>query len=153
MIELRPLSLAEANRLVSLWHSHHKPARGHKFSIGAFADAVPVGAVIVGRPAAPSLDNGITFEVTRLVTNGHKNAASRLLGAARKAAFAMGVKRLISYTRHDEHGTSYRAAGWVQTATTVGRGWNSGNKALRWLPGLYEPTTEVVDRVRWEATA
>ncbi len=150
VIELRPLSLADANRLVGLWHSHHRQVRGHKFSIGAFVDGQPVGAVVVGRPVAPSLDDGLTFEVTRLVTNGFRHAASRLLGAARRAAFAMGVRRLVSYTREDEDGVCYKAAGWVPTKQTRGRGWDSGNKALRWLPGLYEPTTEVVDRVRWE---
>lgn len=31
--------------------------------------------------------------------------------------------------------------------------WDGGNKADRWLPGLYVPTTEIVDRVRWEVSA
>lgn len=25
-----------------------------------------------------------------------------------------------------------------------------GNRKTRWLPGLYLPSTEIVDRVRWE---
>jgi len=62
----------------------------------------------------------------------------------------MGVRRMVSYTRADEHGTCYRAAGWKPVATVDGRGWTTGNKAARWLPGLYEPTTEIVDRMRWE---
>jgi hypothetical protein len=150
MIELRPLSLAQANRLVSQWHSHHRPVRGHKFSIGAFVDGAPVGAVIVGRPVAQALDDGVTFEVTRLVTNRTANAASRLLGAARRAAQAMGVRRMVSYTRVDETGHCYKATGWRPVASVKGRPWTGGNKSTRWLPGMYEPTTEIIDRVRWE---
>lgn len=120
-------------------------------SIGAFHDGTCVGACIVGRPVAPSLDNGTTWEVTRLCTDGHPNAASKLLGAAWRAARAQGVTRMVSYTRSDESGTSYIAAGWKTTGTVKGRGWDTGNKSQRWLPGLYAPTTEVVDRVRWEA--
>lgn len=152
-IELRPLSLEDANRLVRVWHRHHKRVRGHKFSIGAYEGDKELGAVIVGRPKAQALQNGTTFEVTRLVTNGHPNAASRLLGAAWRAARAMGVKRMVSYTREDELGTSYKAAGWTPVASVKGRGWDGGNKSDRWLPGLYEPTTEIVDRVRWEKNA
>lgn len=158
MIGVRPMSLAEANAVVVRWHSHHRPVRGHKFSLAAI---VPnewhgvdvVGAVIVGRPVAQAMDDGRTYEVTRLCTNGHPNAASRLLGAAWRAAKAMGVLRMVSYTRGDEDGTSYKAAGWRRVAEVKGRGWVTGNKADRWLPGLYEPTTEVVDRVRWEVAA
>lgn len=70
--------------------------------------------------------------------------------AAWRCAEAQGVHRLISYTRVDEPGTCYRAAGWVAVALVDGREWDTGNKADRWLPGLYQPTTETVDRVRWE---
>lgn len=153
MIELRPLSRDQANALVLLWHRHHKPVRVARFCIGAFASGEAVGAVIVGNPKAQALQDGVTFEVVRLVTNGYRNAASRLLGAAWAAARAMGVRRMISYTRVDERGTCYRAAGWKDVALVRGEGWDHGNKALRWLPGLYEPTTEIVDRVRWEVAA
>ena len=152
-IELRPITLREANALVARWHRHHRPVRGCAFSIGAFVEGEPAGAVIVGRPVAPALQDGVTFEVTRLVTNGEPHAASRLLGAAWRAARAMGVRRMVSYTRADEAGTCYRAAGWTAVAEVDGRAWTTGNKADRWLPGLYEPTTEIVDRVRWEVAA
>lgn len=151
-IVLRPLSLKEANTAVARWHRHHQPTRGHKFSVGAFIDGEMVGACIVGRPVAPSLDDGTTWEVTRLaiVEGAPKNVGSRLLGACWRAAKALGVVRLVSYTREDEHGGTYAASGWRATVTTPGRGWDSGNKAMRWLPGLYQPTTEIVDRKRWE---
>lgn len=149
MIDVRPVTLKEANRVIAAWHSHHCPVRGHKFSICAWTHEL-VGVIIVGRPVAQALDDGLTFEVTRLCTAGYPNAASRLLGAAWRASRAMGVRRLVSYTRADEAGTSYRAAGWREVAAVDGRPWTGGNKSERWLPGLYQATTEVVDRVRWE---
>lgn len=151
MIRAVPLTLAEANRIVSEWHSHHRPVVGHKFSTGAAVNDEVAGAVIVSRPVAPSLDDGFTFEVTRLCCRGSdKNVASFLLGTATRASEAMGIRWVISYTRVDEDGTCYRAAGWVPLHRTEGRPWTTGNKSQRWLPGLYEPTTEIIDRIRWE---
>lgn len=151
-IGLQPLTRDGANELVTRWHRHHKPVRSHRFAIGALVEGQPVGAAIVGNPRAPALQNGaiITFEVLRLVTDKTPHAASRLLGACWRSAAAMGVQRLVSYTRVDEFGTCYRAAGWLPVARVDAEDWNHGNKAGRWLPGLYEPTTERIDRIRWE---
>lgn len=158
MIRIVPLELAGAQRMVTEHHRHHQKPRGHLFSIGAEHFDGPsagelAGAVIVGRPVAQALQDGFTWEVTRLACRGgeiDKNVASKLLGAAATAAFARGIRLLVSYTRKDEDGTCYKAAGWVPVADVKGRGWDSGNKDQRWLPGLYEPTTEIVDRIRWE---
>ena len=152
---VRPSTRDEANAVVLKWHSHHKPVRAHRFALAAevFDESdCPelVGIVIVASPVARALNDGRTFEVVRLCTNGYKNAASFLLGAAWRTCKAMGVRRLVSYTREDEHGTCYRAAGWRVTKQVRGEKWNHGNKSQRWLPGVYEPATEVVNRVRWE---
>jgi len=155
VIALRPISLKDANAYVAEHHSHHKPVVGHKFSSSAVLFDEPemprVGVVIVSRPVAPPLDDGRTLEVTRLCCRGKdKNVASRLLGAATQTAEGMGYIRVVSYTRKDEDGTCYRAAGWIDVEETPGRAWTSGNKSTRWLPGFYEPSTEIVDRIRWE---
>lgn len=156
MIRLVPIELKVANATVAMWHSHHKPVVGHKFSIGATVNDVLRGIVIVSRPVSPPLDDGFTREVTRLCCIGvdadpdSKNVASKLLGAATSACEATGVRWVISYTRKDEDGACYKAAGWVALHETKGRPWTSGNKSTRWLPGFYEPSTEIVDRIRWE---
>lgn len=160
LIELRPITRDEANRKVAEWHRHHKPVRGLRFAIGAMVADELAGVVIVGRPVAQALDDGYTFEVTRLATpeGAAFNVASRLLGAAWRAARAMGVRRMVSYTRADEAGTCYLAAGWVQTATVRADTWHRRRKAgtagsMQYIPGLFEPTTEPVPRVRWELSA
>lgn len=148
---VRPFSLKEANTHVRKFHSHHAPVVGHKFSLGAWHGDTLVGAIIVGRPVSFELaKDPCTWEVTRLCTTGHKNAASFLLGRAWRAAAAMGVTRLVSYTRVDEAGTCYKAAGWHEAAKTIGRPWTKDARRQPWLPGTFEPTTEVIDRVRWE---
>lgn len=122
-----PLELSEANELVSRWHRHHSPVVGHKFSIGVVCQSDPgvvVGAAIVGRPVARRLDNGWTLEVTRCVTDGTKNACSALYGACRRAVFALGYQRLVTYTLKDESGASLTGAGWKNIGTSPGRGWN-----------------------------
>lgn len=157
---LRPITRDHANAVIGLWHRHHRPVRSHRFAIAGMAsdraDAGVVGVVVVGNPVAAALQDGVTFEVLRLCTvrrpcrDGFRFAATRLLGAAWKASRAMGCRRLVSYTRADEPGACYRAASWRDVGIVKGEAWNHGNKADRWLPGLYEPTTEIVDRVRWE---
>lgn len=157
-LRLVPLELEVAQRMVTEHHTHHKKPRGHLFSIGAehMMTGDLAGAVIVGRPVAQALQDGFTWEVTRLVCRGgaeDKMAASFLLGAAATASFARGIRLLVSYTRKDEDGTCYKAAGWVPVADVKGRPWDGAfgrEHRQHYLPGLYEPTTEIVDRIRWE---
>lgn len=153
-IALRPCSIKDANAFIGEHHSHHRAVQGARFAIAAEIGGQLVGVVTVGNPVAAALNDGRTFEVTRLCCiRGERNVASRLLGAAWRASKAMGCRRIVSYLRADEQGTCYKAAGWRCVADVKGRGWNSGNKALRWLPGFYEPTTEIIDRTRWEKDA
>ena len=107
------ISLAEANAFVAKHHRHHKPVVGHKFSIGAVKNDELVGVVIVGRPVSRMRDDGETLEVTRLCTDGGRNACSFLYGTAARATFALGYSRLGTYTLPDEGGASLRASGWT----------------------------------------
>jgi len=91
------IKLPEANAFVLEHHRHHKPVIGHLFSIGAVLDDKLVGVAIVGRPVARMRDDGITAEVTRLCTDGTRNACSFLYGASARAAFALGFQRIGTY--------------------------------------------------------
>jgi len=119
-----PLSLEEANAFVEQNHRHHKPVVGHKFSIGATLGDNVVGVVIVGRPVSRHRDDGMTMEVTRLCTDGTRNACSFLYGAAAKATFALGYKRIGTYILKSEPGTSLSAAGWTLIGETPGKSWS-----------------------------
>jgi len=119
-----PLELSEANRLVAAWHRHHKPVQGHRFSLGCYDDKEHriVGAVIVGRPVARLVDHRSTLEVTRLVTDGTRNACSVLYAAAARVGREMGYLKIQTYILDVEEGTSLKAAGWVCEEGAAGGG-------------------------------
>lgn len=123
-LQLCALDFDVAADLVLRLHRHHTPPVGHKFSLGAWADNVLVGCVIVGRPVARRRDDGVTLEVTRLATDGHRNACSFLYGAAARATFALGYRRIGTYILKSEPGTSLRAAGWKLIGERGGGSWS-----------------------------
>ena len=120
-----PLTLAQANALISRLHRHHKPVVGHRFTLGAETDdARLVGAAVVGRPIARAVDQYRVAEVTRLVTDGTPNACSFLYSAAARIAREMGFDRIQTYILDNEPGTSLHAAGWTFDGHTQGGDWN-----------------------------
>lgn len=123
-LEIVPCELDEANVFVAVHHRHHKPVVGHRFSIAAAVGHKVVGVAIVGRPTARRLNDGWTLEVTRLATDGTKNACSALYAAAWRAARAIGYRRVVTFTLSTEPGTSLQAAGWKVVGTTPGRSWS-----------------------------
>jgi hypothetical protein len=122
------IDLAEANAFVREHHRHHFPVVGHLFSIGAVLGDVVVGVVIVGRPVSRLRDDGVTAEVTRLCTDGTRNACSFLYGAAAKAAFALGFQRIGTYILADESGASLRASGWKLIGERGGGSWSRASR-------------------------
>jgi len=125
VLRVRPLTLRQANELVAELHRHHRPVRGHRFSIGVERDGQLVGAAIVGRPVSRGCDPYRTAEVTRLVTDGTKNACSILYARSARAAQAMGFDRIQTYVLADEPATSLKAAGWEFEGLTSGGDWNN----------------------------
>ena len=123
-LALLPITLADANAFVQRHHRHHRPVVGHKFSLAAVKAGQVVGVAIVGRPVSRVRDDGFTLEVTRLCTDGTPNACSFLYGAAARAAFALGYRRIGTYTLPDEGGTSLRAAGWQLVGERGGGSWS-----------------------------
>lgn len=144
-LRLVPVTYAEARDFVAAWHRHHAPPPGHKFSIGvANGEDVLVGVAMVGRPVARNYDNGQTLEVNRTCTDGTPNANSMLYGACARAAFALGYRRLITYTQGDETGASLTAAGWKVVAERPARpGWDTPSR-----PRLHDMGG--VQRTLWE---
>ena len=124
----RRIEFADAAAFVSEHHRHHTPPTGHKFSIGAFEGDRLCGVVIVGRPVGRGRDDGLTLEITRLCTDGTKDACSFLYGKASKAALALGYRRIGTYTLKSEPGTSLVAAGWKIVGEVTGRSWDTPSR-------------------------
>ena len=144
-----PITLKAARAFVAEYHRHHKPSRGHKFSIGVLDGDRLCGVAIIGRPIARAFDDGLTAEVNRTCTDGTRNANSALYGAAWRIASAMGYRRLITYTQEGESGASLTAAGWVKVRDLPARkGWAESSVALRALRDSVG--TGGVQRALWE---
>jgi len=114
-----------AQAFVSEHHRHHTPPVGRVFSLGAYEGDRLCGVAIVGRPVARHRDDGATLEITRLCTDGTRNACSFLLGCCTRAALALGFRRIGTYTLGSEGGTSLRAAGWRVIGEVRGRSWDT----------------------------
>ncbi|MDQ6720107.1 MAG: hypothetical protein M3003_04845 [Candidatus Dormibacteraeota bacterium] len=140
------MTLTEAKAYITATHRHHRAPVGGQFAIGAAEGETVVGCVVVGRPVARMLDDGWTVEVTRLATDGSKNACSMLYRAAWRAARAMGYRRLVTYTLPEEGGTSLRAAGFTLIGEAGGGSWSRDSR-----PRVDLHPTQV--KLRWELTA
>lgn len=127
-LELVRIDLGEANAFVAEHHRHHAPVVGHLYSLGAALNGKIVGVVIVGRPVSRMRDDGETAEVTRLCTDGTRNACSFLYGAAARAAFALGFRRIGTYILATEPGTSLTATNWRMVGETKAGSWHRGSR-------------------------
>jgi len=142
-IIIAPCPNEQAKAYVDSFHRHHGSSVQARFSIAAVDETAKVrGVAMVGRPIARLLDDGWTLEVNRLATDGCENACSALYGASRRIAKEMGYRKLITYIREDEPGTSLRAAGWRFEEVIRARSWNMPGRART-------DKTEIVRRGRW----
>lgn len=139
-----PLTLKDAKRYIAKHHRHHGAPQGGLFAIGCAEDGRACGCIVVGRPIPCSYQDGWTAEVTRCCTDGTKNAPSCLYAASWRACRALGYRRLITYIRKDEPGTSLEAAGWTLVGERKARSWEkeSGRPRL--------DKTESYPRLLWE---
>ena len=120
----RDVDFGVASAFVTLWHRHLDSPIGHLFSVGVFHDGRLCGVAIAGRPVSRHLDNGRIVEITRVATDGTRNACSKLYAAVRKEARRRGYAELITYTLPQEGGASLRAAGFKSDGAAGGGAWS-----------------------------
>jgi hypothetical protein len=152
-LEIRPITLRAACAYIAEHHRHNKPPRGHKFSIAIYSGETLVGVATAGRPVARAFDDGFTLEVNRSCTDGTRNANSMLYGAVWRAAKAMGYRRCLTYTQHDESGCSLRAVGWKRVKDIAARGsWADSTSDEKLKAMRDEVGNGGVARVLWDIT-
>lgn len=143
-LAVQPMTLRAAREYVNTNHRHHRAPQGGLFAVGCRVANRIVGCAIVGKPVARMLNDGFTVEITRLCTDGTRNACSFLYRVCVRVAHAMGYRRVLTYTLTDEGGASLRGAGFKVTGTTDGGSWS-------------RPSRERIDKhptqskFRWEA--
>lgn len=79
----------------------------------------------MGRPVARQTDQKYTAEVTRLVTDGTKNACSFLYSQAARAARELEFKSIQTFILPTESGVSLKAAGWTRVGTCKVGNWHT----------------------------
>lgn len=143
-LRLVPVTLALAQAFVQRHHRHHGAVVGYRFCMGVSdEDGTLHGVAIVGRPVSRLLDDGGTCEVTRLCTDGTRNACSMLYSACWRAAQALGYTRIVIYILSRETGASLRAAGWDRVGEAGGGEWDRPSRPR-------EPVREPSRKVRWQ---
>src|SRR5271170_1198441 len=130
-MKIVPLELKDLNALVAEMHRHHKPVQGHRFSIGIEHEGRIVGGASIGRPTARMTDQRKVLEVTRLVTDGTKNACSALYAAAARVGKELGYERIQTFILETETGISLKAAGWQFEQESGGGDWTRISKPNR----------------------
>lgn len=138
------MTLRTARQYVNANHRHHRAPQGGLFAVGVEADGQLVGCAIVGKPVARMLNDGHTVEITRVCTDGTRNACSFLYRVCVRVANAMGYHKVLTYTLATESGASLRGAGFKQTAMTGGGSWSRPSRGRT----DKHPTQE---KFRWEA--
>ena len=129
-LRLVPVSRTMAKDCVTRWHRHNDAPPGDLFRVGICDDSGTIVCVgIAGRPIARHYDDGDTVEIVRVSSDGTKNATSMAYAALTRAAFALGYRRVITYTQAGESGASLRAAGWRVIAERPARkGWDTPSR-------------------------
>lgn len=123
-LEVTPITLREARAYVERNHRHHRAPQGGIFAVAVAEGDDVRGVAIVGRPVARMASDGWTAEVTRVCTDGARNACSMLYRAAWRAARGMGYRRMITYTLPEEGGASLRGAGFRLLGEAGGGSWS-----------------------------
>jgi hypothetical protein len=150
-LRIVPCTLAEANAFVKKLHRHHDPVTGHRWSIGVSDNGHLCGVAICERAKA-RLESPFMCEVTRVCTDGTKNACSMLYSACARAARAMGYDLIKTFILASEPGTSLRAANWHEDGEVEAQNWSrpsrqrkvtthSEEKKIRYIKFLNEVQT------------
>lgn len=127
-MDLIPIFQKEAFEFIDKIHRHNKKPQGSVVQIGLTNGNQLIGVVILGRPINKTLQDGYTLEITRLATDGTKNACSKLYAAAWRAAKAIGYRKVITYILNTQPGTSLKASGWTLIGQRGGGTWNRPNR-------------------------
>ena len=158
-LELVPVTQAEAFAIVAKIHRHLDPPRGWVCGVGLAVGGSRrlVGAGILCRPVSPKTakDKGVAEISRTAVPAGLRNGNSKIYGALRDAARALGYWKVQTFTLASESGASLRAVGFkLERPAAEDRSRQPGAWGLSRpgrTPSLFgEPEIQVEPKNRWE---
>ena len=147
-LTIEPVSFAAMQAFVGDHHTHCAPPVCWRFGAAIHNGRTRIGVVSIGNPVAPALMSRGWVEVNRLCVRRDTapqlvwNACSQLYGYAAREAASRGFRKIITYTRKDEMGTSLVAAGWNNEAVVRGRSRHSVRRPR-------SNQNSWIDKVRW----
>lgn len=118
-LTVEAITVKKARRIVKRWHRHLPDVQGGLFAASVAIQSAVVGVAIAGNPPRVWQGTG-RFVISRVATNEHKNACSKLYGAICRAAEALGYYEAWTYTLPEESGESLRGAGFEDMGLTGG---------------------------------
>lgn len=133
-MQIAPITFKAAAEYINQHHRHHRAPVGCKFCVSVVDGEQICGVAVCGRPVSRILDDGYTLEITRVCTDGTKNACSILYGACCRIAKAMGYRRVITYTLASEIGASLRASNFVCEGLAGGKIWTGKRRRDNGVP-------------------
>jgi hypothetical protein len=152
-LEIHPITATEARRFINEHHRHNEApqAVAVSFAVGLHDGQQIVGVATAGRPVARALCDGFTLEINRTCLSGEVgNGNSRLYGAICRAAKALGYRKVITYTLHDESGASLKAAGFERVADIGARSWRDSSVSRpRYDETLFGPRNNAANLPKW----
>lgn len=97
MLEVRPISLKDANEFVKKYHRHDIRTVCWKFAISVCDEEGIHGVAICRRPINQKNDDGLTLEIYKLCTDGTFDVDSMLYNSCCRIGTDMGYKKIILY--------------------------------------------------------
>lgn len=146
-MKIIPCTYKVACEFVNKNHRHHIASQGCKFCLGLLNGNKLCGVAICGRPVSRHLDNGFTLEISRLCTDGTRNACSMLYGACCRVAKAMGYTKVITYILQSENGASLKASNFIREGQAGGTHWTGIREQKQLF--LFENKMPEEMKVRW----
>ncbi len=146
-LEITTIPQAEAKAFIEAHHRHNKAPVGWKYGFSAYNGTTLIAVATAGRPVARAYNNKGIIEVNRLCVHPDVpswlvyNACSKLYAACTKEAKRRGYKKIITYTRADEKGTSLRASNFKPEAHIKGRVYKRN--------GVVRSHLTPIDKTRW----
>lgn len=152
-LTIRPITATEARRFVNEHHRHNEAPQPTQvsFAVGLYDGDYLVGVATAGRPVARALCDGFTLEINRTCLAGEVgNGNSRLYGAICRAAKALGYRKVITYTLHEESGASLLAAGFERVHDVGARSWHDSSVVRpRYDANLFGERNNAANAAKW----
>lgn len=144
-MNVRPVTLREAQAFIGRVHRHHSPPRGARAALGIFHGCELFGVATLARPNARLIPWQSIAEVTRVaVQNDVRHGCSMLYGACARVAQEWGFYAVLTYTLAEESGASLRAAGWWPEPVKDSGSWNRPGRTRLGAKG-----DDLGPKIRW----